>query len=372
MSGLGDLLELLHDAAVRARPATITVVEWSHAARSSAAFARFMARRHPHSGTHQVAFAARGEQSEESSWSTTLAFEHESRFREEAAGRQAGQRFLVRDGTDWLSWDAAWGTVSNEVEDGAPSASYAFLLDPVAIVGELRLEPTGRTEHAGRPAVLARGLPREGPTVGGMLLRLGAGADVFELVVDAERGALLRAEALLDGEPFRRFDVTRVAYEPIDPTTFEVTAPPDAPAAAPWPRPVALPLHELAAGAPFTVLVPEHVPEGWRLTAMLMHGREEPPLPTTATLSYTSREGGYGVTLQERAAGAAEGDSEWRTWRRDGELEVADAGEHVDPRHHVRLEREGTLVELSGSDPELLTQLARTLVRAPAEPPRLD
>ena len=53
------------------------------------------------------------------------------------------------------------------------------------------------------------------------------------------------------------------------------------------------------------------------------------------------------------------------------DLEIADAGEHVEPRHHVRVERHGTLVELSGSDAELLAELARALVPASSEPPRL-
>jgi hypothetical protein len=368
MSARGDLLELLHDAVVRARPATLTVVEWSHAARSSEAFARFMAQQH--SGTAYAA-SSRGPAQEESAWSTTLCFEHESRFREDADGSQAGQRFLVRDGSDWLTWDAAWGTVSSEVEPGAPSANYAFLLDPVGIVGELLLEPRGTAEHAGRPVVLARGLPREGTSVGGMLLRLGAGADALDLAVDAERGALLRVEARLGGEPFRRFDVTRITYGPIDPATFSVAPPPGAPDAAGWPRPQQLPLHEVAARAPFTVLVPERVPEGWRLSSMLMQGRDEPRLPASATLSYTSLDGAYGATLQERAVEAADPEGDWRTWRRNGDLEVADEGEHVDPRHHVRLERGGTVVELSGGDAELLAQLARSLVPAPTEPPRV-
>ena len=372
MSTLGDLLELLHDAAVRARPATLTVVEWSHASRSSDAFARFMAQQHGDSVHHHVAVAAQREAAEESSWSTTVSFEHATCFREEAAGPQAGRRYLVRDGNAWLTWDATWGTVSSEVEPrGAPSANYAFLLDPVAIVGELRLEPRGPSQHAGRPAVLARGVPREGPTVGSMLLRIGAGADAFELAVDAERGALLRCEALLDGEPFRRFEVTRIAYGPIDAATFAVTAPPEAPAAAPWPRPEHMPLDEAAAKAPFKLLVPAEAPQGWRLATMLMESRHGTPLPASATLTYTSPEGAYGVSLQQRAADAEWPQDEWRTWRREGDFDVADEGEYVDPRHHVRVEREGTLVELSGSDPDILAQLARNLVPAPTTPPRL-
>ena len=70
---------------------------------------------------------------------------------------------------------------------------------------------------------------------------------------------------------------------------------------------------------------------------------------------------------------AATGDRrDWLEWARDGDLETADAGEHVEPRHHVRVEREGTLVELSGPDPLLLHDLARALAPAPTEAPRLS
>ena len=374
VGALGDLLELIHDAAVHARPATLTLVEWSHATRASEAFARYIAERHGTGyGVSQVV-ATRAGTPVETSWSTTLSLERADRFREESAGRQAGQRYLVRDGERWLSWDASWGTVSSEVEQegGAPSSTYAFLLDPVGVVGELLLEPQGTGDLAGRPAVLARGVPRDEPEhVGATLMRLGAGADEIELAFDAERGALLRAEARLDGEPFRRFEVTQIGFAPIPAETFTVEAPADTPPAGHWPRPMPLPLHEVAAASPFTVLVPERVPDGWRLTSMLMEGRDEPPLAARAYLTYLSPEGAYGVTLQQSAAGG-ETDDEWREWRRDGELEVADAGAHVEPRHHVRIERHGTLVELSGGDPDLLAELAGVLVPAPTEPPRLS
>ena len=88
------------------------------------------------------------------------------------------------------------------------------------------------------------------------------------------------------------------------------------------------------------------------------------------SLLYASPDGAYTVGVSERAATGAP--REWLDWARDGELQIADAGEHVEPRHHVRVEREGTLVELSGADPSLLRDLARTLVPAPTEPPRLD
>ena len=70
------------------------------------------------------------------------------------------------------------------------------------------------------------------------------------------------------------------------------------------------------------------------------------------SLVYTSTDGAYSVVVSERAAGGAPRD--WLDWTRVGELEIADAGAHVEPRHHVRLERDGTIVELSGSDASLL------------------
>jgi hypothetical protein len=88
------------------------------------------------------------------------------------------------------------------------------------------------------------------------------------------------------------------------------------------------------------------------------------------SLVYTSLDGAYAVTVSERAAGgAARG---WLEWQQDGDHEVADLGEHAEPRHHVRVERDGTVVELSGSDATLLAGLARALAPAPTEPPRLD
>ncbi len=112
------------------------------------------------------------------------------------------------------------------------------------------------------------------------------------------------------------------------------------------------------------------MPDGWRLVESLFTpGREHPPVEPQVFLSYGSREGAYLVSVEERVAGAPHRD--WLAWSRDGDVETADAGEHVEPRHHVRIERDGTSVELSGADPSLLADLARSLVRAPIEPPHL-
>jgi hypothetical protein len=372
---LGEILELLHGAAERARPARLTVVEWRHGPRTQEAFQRYTAARHrPGAGSMQVAVAQRpGEPApDETSWTTSLAFDSETRFREDSAGVQTGKRYLVRDGERWVSWDADWGAMTSDSdESGALSSSYAFLLDPVGIVSSFRLEPVGATEIAGRAALAVRATPRPVPeSTGVALLQLGPGADVVGLDVDAERGALLRSEAFVDGEPFHRLEVTEIAFGPNPPATFDLDLPAGAETHAGWPRPRRLQLHELAAAAPFRVFAPERVPDGWRLAASLFtEGRERPPVESHVFLSYASRDGAYMVSVTERAAGGPR--HEWLEWEYDGDIERADAGEHVEPRHHVRVEREGTVVELAGADPSLLAELARSLAPAPTEPPSL-
>ncbi|HEX6725092.1 MAG TPA: hypothetical protein VF073_07580 [Gaiella sp.] len=374
MSPLGDILELLHGAAEHARPARLTVVEWAHGPRSAAAFDRFMAARHGASYTVARSVASGDTPpSDTTSWTTTLSYESPTRFREESAGVQKGTRATVRDGERWASWDADWGAVTSESADeqGAPSSTHGFLLDPVGLVSALRLEPGGETDVAGRPARLVHGVPRDDRNgAESALFRIGPGADVVELAIDAEYGALLRSEALLGGEPFHRLEVKAIVFGPLPASTFELSLPAGFEASGGWLRPRRLPLHELALAAPFRVFVPSPVPEGWRIAeSLLTPGREHPPIEPRIHLSYASREGAYVVNIEERAAGG--GDDGWRTWVRDGDLERADAGEHVEPRHHVRLEREGTVVELAGADPTLLAALARSLVAASIEPPRL-
>src|SRR5262245_2356281 len=93
-------------------------------------------------------------------------------------------------------------------------------------MGSFRLEPAGPTGVAGRPAHRVLAFERsEVDVAGAALLRIGAGADVVELAVDTEHGALLRTEAFLDGEPFHRLEVSEIGFGPIAPDTFELVLP---------------------------------------------------------------------------------------------------------------------------------------------------
>ena len=361
MAGLGDLLELIHHAGSRARPAQLTVAEWSHGPRTSRAWDAYMRARHP---TAYVRAADPTPEAPVESRSTVrLLYDAPDRFREESAGRQAGVRYLVRNGDRWLTWDADWGLVSSESEpeSDAPASSFAFLLDPVELCAAFLFGPPHEAAVAGRRVHEVEATPREG-SVGSVLFRIGPGADSVELAFDTETGALLRSEAALDGESFHRLEVTEIEYTPAPTEAFAVE-PPTGHEGPPgrWARPVELPLHELAATAPFTILVPARIPDGWRLgTVQLLDGREHARLETTAYLDYASREGAYAVGIRERASDAP-----------DAPPDVVDNGPTVAPRFVVSLVQAGTWVELGGAERELLLDLARELVPAPTQPPGL-
>ena len=373
MAPLGEILTLIHEATDRARPARLTVVEWRHGPRSEEAFRRFMALRHPGSAGMVSVGGSHDGVPDESSWATALSYEGPTRFREEAAGVQAGRRYLVRDGHRWVSWDADWGGQTSESaeEQGARWATHGFLLDPNPLLAALRLGSGSPTEVAGQAAWQVTAVPRDDETGTGALFRVGPGADTIQLAIDAERGALLRSESFLAGEPFHRLEVTEIAYGELPADALELALPEGVEPTASSFAPLRLELHELSAQTPFSVFVPARVPDGWRLQeSLVVPGRATPPVEAEVSLVYGSRDGGYAVTVRERSAAAERDD--WLAWELSEGLEVADAGEHVEPRHYVRVERDGTVIELAGGDPILLAELADELIPAPTEPPRLE
>ena len=361
MATLGELLELIHDAGHRASPAQLTVVEWHHGPRTSRAWDAYMRARHP------TAYARASDPTpdapDESRWTVRLVYDGPERFREESAGRQLGSRYLVRDGDLWLTWDKDWGVVSSdsEPEDGPPASTLGFMLDPVELVAAFRFGSPSTGSVAGRPALIVRATSRSG-NQGSVVFRVGPGADAVELAFDAERGALLRSEATLDGEPFHRLEVTEIAFGAAPADAFAVEPPAGHEGkAGRWARPVAMPLHELASSAPFTVLLPARVPDGWRLgITQLLDGREHPRLETTAFLDYASPDGVYSIGIRERATDGG-----------DAGPDVVDSGPTVSPRFTLTLVREGTWVELSGAERDLLEELARELVPASSRAPGL-
>ncbi|MFN2543623.1 MAG: hypothetical protein ABR600_03490 [Actinomycetota bacterium] len=92
------------------------------------------------------------------------------------------------------------------------------IYDPGLLIAELWLEPAGGGTVAGREGIVVRASPRPTLRAGGMeFLHLDPVlADAYELVIDAERGIVLRLEARVGGELMDLTEVTHVAFdEPI-------------------------------------------------------------------------------------------------------------------------------------------------------------
>jgi hypothetical protein len=73
-----------------------------------------------------------------------------------------------------------------------------------------------------REAVTVLVTPRSDEEAAFVLHGLGTGADRYELAIDRERGVILRAEAQLEGYPFRVVEVKSAIFDqPIEPRVFE-------------------------------------------------------------------------------------------------------------------------------------------------------
>ena len=154
MGALGDLLALVHDATDRARPATLTVVEWTHAARASEAFAALHER-----AARDGVFRRAGGRAEPSNPTRRRGRRRSPTSAPTVSGRSPPASRRAEGSSSGTVSGGSRGTprgarsrATSSSEGGAPAPAYGFLLDPVGVVGELRLEPLGRGEQAGRPA----------------------------------------------------------------------------------------------------------------------------------------------------------------------------------------------------------------------------
>jgi len=230
MSELGDLLELLHTSDRRWRTFRGAGHEWRHVERLMEAFERQAAR--------ETAVTRNGGRAEgpepveqEERWALWVGPEPKVRA-EFAVGDETITAVL--DGDRWWHWSPSDGARTNAADPQDRSSHGtgpgASLLDTAALLPALALEITGRVEFAERPAIAVRATPLPSERdlyVPSGLHGIGSGADEYELLVDAERGVLLRSEARLDGSPFKVVEVNEIAFDDdFPPETFVVELPP--------------------------------------------------------------------------------------------------------------------------------------------------
>lgn len=383
MGKVGNVLELMHGARHRWVSIRATIRERRHEERAATAADRALERM-LEGGRSTVSYRASRHETgvAESEMLTRIWLGSSGRVREEreiVAG--AGEPTIgVRDGDWWWLYSPSEGAVSNGGDSRQVAGigdRTAVLFDPAPVTPGLDLEVLGRCRVGGRRGIRLRATPREAVTPG-LLPELDLGAEAYELVVDAERGILLRTEAFAGGEPFSVVEVVDIAFDEKPPRRTFTFAPPDGEIVRPVQSPLqrALSLEEAACAAPFQVWIPSRVPRGFAMDVSFVPAAERPPTVATVLVDYVPDDAAHRLSVRQTAAGEL-GWADWtepRTVERDGEefAVVVPDDEHPWRPTHVFAERGGTSIEIT-SDLELDTilEIASSLAPAPVEPPRL-
>jgi len=382
---LPDLVELLHGAPESFRTVRGTIRSWHDRAIQERAFERHRAEMEERRGGGRsfgvLLLRSQGPEPPPIVEETIrLWLERPDRVREEVEGEHP--RTLVSSGHKMWSRMPKWGAVEHDVDDeGDLGWQHGMLLTPLALAPGLEFEIGAPTTVAGRAGIRVRSLPR--PADEPHLFGLGAaGADEYELVVDLERGVLLRTEARLEGAPFALQEFTELAFdEPLAPELFVFAAEPGEAVrsqeelTAGWEH--ELTLEEAAERASFPLFVPARVWPSARMDVHYMPARTQPPLQEHVSIHYWDDETNRQFSLDQRAA---EPERAPRQELERIDLDGVEAWVWEPPPERrslptlVRLVRGGTQVELSSQDldREELLRLARTLVRARTEPPRFE
>lgn len=231
MGELGNFLELLHDARNRFRTVRATIREWSHEERRRRALEQYVASRPRGSSRVGVAVSSRPASAPVSFESETILrvwFEWPDRVREEreVVTGSAETTVGVRDGERWWHYSPSQGALSNEADLRVGSGigqTVEQLLDPAHLISSFDFELIGPTEHAGRQALRAIATPRpELPP----WFSAPEPTHPRDLVVDRERGPLLRDAALVDGEEYWLAEVLEIAFDESFPRETFVLVPP--------------------------------------------------------------------------------------------------------------------------------------------------
>jgi hypothetical protein len=288
---------------------------------------------------------------------------------------EAQPAVTVTDGARCWSYVPGHGAfVSERAEAGATAPGLGGvdgLLDPLPLLATLRLRAEGRVRWEGRPALHLAGTLR--PGMGHRLFGEGLAGwgDGYDLLLDAERGVLLRAAALLEGEPFAVAELREPVFdEPFPAELFRFTAPPGTPvvplappgggaAARRW-----LTIAEAARAVDFTVLAPAALPAATEHRVALVPPAAGPPArPAEVHVFYDFPPR---LDLVECAAAAALPDRHrWDRVERDGAVALVRErkARHPAGRRELKLERDGTLVRMSSDLPlDDLLEVAASLL----------
>ena len=357
---LGELLELLHRADAAFDSVEVTYRIWRHTERAAAAWqAAIEERRRRGTAVASYAFAEGSEPPIETEEVLRIWRARNCVWAEHEGGLRDGH-YAVRQGDVWWSWDEHSGAISNQ-EDPRVGFSVgnevSVMLNPTPLLGVLRFSLTGRGRMAGQDTLTAEAVarsadPREDPRAF-ELHQLGAGADRYELHVDALRGVLLEAIAVRADLPFFRITTERIVFDqPIAPERFRFQPPAGEAIRSTGERRRMehVPVAEAQRRAPFTILVPARIPPDWHSRCAFIEASQRPRSPACVSLNFHSDDGHESVSLSEYAAADKPDQYElmsrgegWRTITRDGaDVRIRTPG----TQNQAYVEREGTFAFL--------------------------
>ncbi len=378
MDELADLFELMHGAPESFRTLRAVIRDRSDYEPSRRAWADRLEEADPEEWAAYVAEG--GSAGQGSCWCdcdyvTKLWIERPDRLREETE-MYGGRLEIRRGGQCWSPEGTACGV------PGTVSCSvYGDLFDPLPLVPVVHLEVVEEVALAGRAGIRLRALPRELDDLAASFSWLShARSDEGELVVDRERGIVLRKATMLDGEPVEVVELTELELDaPLDPELFEPVLVDEPACVAPGRKHLGqLTVEQAAAHVPFTVFVfPAIWPRAnlhvtllgemvW-LTYSDFDGVREGSAARQVSVRQQGRP--HETSMPERTARIDLDGAEALAWV--GAAGLAD-GKVSFPRH-LRFARGGTHLELEarGVGREELLALARSLVPARTETPRL-
>lgn len=208
----------------------------------------------------------------------------------------------------------------------------------------LTLESLGAVRVADRECLRIRAVPRPD----GHLWPhwLGFGADEYELHADPELGGVLFVGSSFRGTELETSTVTEVAFdEPLPDTLFVYEPRPGEPVRPADTLVEHLTLAAAVARAPFTVLVPTRLPEGYRdgHSESLFHPTRINGPRSHLTLLYFGPEF---LSVRQSSTPDSRDDYEWEVVERNGRrVEISDPGPGAGQRV-LRLEHSGTHIEI--------------------------
>jgi hypothetical protein len=306
---------------------------------------------------------------------TRLWLQRPDSVREEMGGRYP--HYGVRVGETWWMFDEHSGALTNEGDPnhgaGIGDQLEAFL-QPAPLIPHFDFEVHGPLEYLGRRALRVSAHRRSSDPHSHFHIPIPIGTDDCELIVDCERGVLLRIKALFEGEEAMSMTIEEIGFdEPLDPSIF-IFMPPEGETlqrTADRPQSRHQPLEAVASAASFTVYVVPELEEGWRMSAMhLLPSRQH--RHEQVYLHYYRDDASHQFNINESRADASERasftplETEPEHLNRDGvELEVVRSSEQL-PLAVVRLTRGTTAIELMSDNLDADWLIAAALRLEPA------